>query len=713
MGQFRANGCSGQSVNGHAAQNEGTQGEVVDRPRATGYRMKPGAGPRFAKYAGEQFENPTEIVLQKLEAQGCQPLAKGADLWESLCPVHASDGLHHERNLQIAVGQDGDCVVHCFAHQCDRRQIAEALGLQEFHLFRPRPESRNGQANGKPKPDRTHVYQDQHGDAVYQSRRRNGSWFQERYDVAEGKFVSGGGCMKGVPLFPFMLPDLLQWLQDKPGEIVYIAEGEKDVETLWGLKMAATCNVGGADKWRDEYTEWFKGRKVVIFQDNDEPGRRHAQKVAGSCHKAGCQVRVLGMPEPHKDVADFIAAGGTRAELVKWIKEAPDWTPSVEPETKEPETSSKERLEDLGIFDMDEDEIENVDWIEEDVIGTGGITIIAGEGGLGKSQIAMSFAATISNGDRFPCSDHDTDRGYVLVMSSEDKKKSVIMPRLKAAGADLSMVKEYKCYEKVTDEKGKKTLVRRSLQDYEWFDRVLAERSDTRLVIMDSIKSFLGPGVNENSELDVRNVLEPISKILEERNVALLGISHTNKGGNDTSANNLLSGTQAYRNIVRCLFYTFMDNEEEGRLFLAANKNNEGALHKTFVYRITPTTVKKRNSELVVKTSRVDWEDELSDLTCNDCLARHRDRSRGVKRRHVKKEEVIAFLRQIVNEGPIRSKDLDAKALQAGYTINHVIDNVREAGIRAKKIGDEWWKYVGEWTGTREYAREDGNAVPY
>ena len=53
-------------------------------------------------------------------------------------------------------------------------------------------------------------------------------------------------------------------------------------------------------------------------------------------------------------------------------------------------------------------------------------------------------------------------------------------------------------------------------------------------------------------------------------------------------------------------------------------------------------------------------------------------------------------------------------AIRAGYTVNHIIDNVKEAGIKAKKIGEEWWKYIGEvWPGIPVHAREDRNAAPY
>ena len=36
------------------------------------------------------------------------------------------------------------------------------------------------------------------------------------------------------------------------------------------------------DKWREEYAEPLRGKRVVIIADADEPGRKHAQQIAAS-----------------------------------------------------------------------------------------------------------------------------------------------------------------------------------------------------------------------------------------------------------------------------------------------------------------------------------------------------------------------------------------------------------------------------------------------
>ena len=53
---------------------------------------------------------------------------------------------------------------------------------------------------------------------------------------------------------------------------VFVAEGEKDVDALRDRGLVATCNPGGARKWRADYNEHLRGRHAVILPDNDKDG---------------------------------------------------------------------------------------------------------------------------------------------------------------------------------------------------------------------------------------------------------------------------------------------------------------------------------------------------------------------------------------------------------------------------------------------------------
>ena len=92
-----------------------------------------------------------------------------------------------------------------------------------------------------------------------------------------------------------------------------IVEGEKDVDNLAKLGIVATCNAGGATKWKPDHAAHLKGANVIILPDNDGPGREHAQMVRKSLSGVAARVRVLELPGlPEKgDVSDWLAVGGT------------------------------------------------------------------------------------------------------------------------------------------------------------------------------------------------------------------------------------------------------------------------------------------------------------------------------------------------------------------------------------------------------------------
>ena len=55
---------------------------------------------------------------------------------------------------------------------------------------------------------------------------------------------------------------------------------DQDADALAERMLIATTNAGGAGKWHDTLSPYFKGRRVVILPDNDAVGR--AQRLIPS-----------------------------------------------------------------------------------------------------------------------------------------------------------------------------------------------------------------------------------------------------------------------------------------------------------------------------------------------------------------------------------------------------------------------------------------------
>lgn len=126
--------------------------------------------------------------------------------------------------------------------------------------------------------------------------------------------------LEGVERVLYRLPGLRAANTER---YVYVAEGEKDVDRLTEVGLVATCNSGGAGKWRPEFSLELAGRDVVILPDNDRRGEEHAFNVAESVLPHARSVRIVQLPNlPKKgDVSDYFDGGGSVTDLERLADE--------------------------------------------------------------------------------------------------------------------------------------------------------------------------------------------------------------------------------------------------------------------------------------------------------------------------------------------------------------------------------------------------------
>src|SRR6266516_2640481 len=157
----------------------------------------------------------------------------------------------------------------------------------------------SGSASGKP-PDKIYSYSDENGTLLYQVLRFDGVEGKKRFSqrTPDG---NGGWCwnLNGVRRVLYRLPEFISDASEKRPEMVYVAEGEKDIDALREHGLTATTNPGGAGKWRAEYSEQLRASGsecIVIFPDNDQAGENHALGVAGFCRAVGLRVKIVKLP---------------------------------------------------------------------------------------------------------------------------------------------------------------------------------------------------------------------------------------------------------------------------------------------------------------------------------------------------------------------------------------------------------------------------------
>lgn len=157
----------------------------------------------------------------------------------------------------------------------------------------------------KPVIDKIYSYQNALGVEVYQAIRMRPKSFRQRHPDGKGGWV---WTMEGIERVLYRLPEIIK------SDTVAICEGEKDAENITSLGFCGTCNVGGAGKWLDGYTESIAGKDVIIFGDNDKPGQDHVNLVFESVAGKAKTVKIVKFSNVCKDISEYIESFKTKEE---------------------------------------------------------------------------------------------------------------------------------------------------------------------------------------------------------------------------------------------------------------------------------------------------------------------------------------------------------------------------------------------------------------
>ena len=131
-----------------------------------------------------------------------------------------------------------------------------------------------------------------------------------------------------------------------------------------------------------------------------------------------------------------------------------------------------------------------VDWLWPNRVPLGGLTVLAGEPGLGKSLLGVWLAARLSRGDL-------GKPGTSLLLTAEDSREYTVLPRLTAAGAELAQI----AFPPPGGD-GLDRVIR--LPDDVGLLRELVAKTAAKLVVFDPLMAYLPAKVNSWSDQSLR-----------------------------------------------------------------------------------------------------------------------------------------------------------------------------------------------------------------
>lgn len=525
------------------------------------------------------------------------------------------------------------------------------------------------------KPEALHAYTDEQGNPLHWRIRLKHPDTADKW-IRPMKLNSVGYTL-GEPDYPGGKPLYgLHQLASRPNDPVFLVEGEWCADALAKVGLLATTS-GAADS--ASKADWgpLAQRKVIIWPDNDEAGQRYAREAAHRLRELECDVGLvdvepLGLP-PKGDAIDWL--GAHPAVGVNEVLDLPTIASTSNGCAPTDRSSVVYRR-------LSEVTAKPIRWLWHGRIARGKVSMLAGNPGLGKSQVTASLAAVVTTGSRWPVDRTKCDQGSVIILSAEDDAEDTIRPRLQAAGADLARVFILDAV-KDWDDEGQEQ--RRSFNlktDLARLEEMLAEVGDVALIVIDPVTAYLG-GTDSHKNADIRALLAPLSDAAARHGAAVVCVSHLNKGSNSEVLMRVM-GSLAFVAAARAAFVVVKDQEDETRRLFLPIKNNIGNDQSGLAFRIEQASVPGD-----IETSRVAWESDAVSIRADDAMA-----SSGDSEERSALQEAKDFLTELLFDSPMAAKKVFAQAKEAGIA-DRTVRRAKDAlGIKPTKMrfdgGWEW-----------------------
>ncbi len=216
----------------------------------------------------------------------------------------------------------------------------------------------------------------------------------------------------GDHILPYGLDN---WMTTKDDYIV-LCEGESDTQTLifnnyncLGIPGAATFK----EEWAGEFISYFM--TVYIAFDNDSSGKNGTNRVLAKLRKGGYigNVKIIKLPEDVNDINDLFKqkAANFKAVFKDLLHEAKtaSFKLDVNNSTSEdsdvivtlPSEVTDNNVQQLPYISLSTYPLTKMSYLVEDFLPNGCISMIYGDGGQGKSYLALYLAILVASGKSF------------------------------------------------------------------------------------------------------------------------------------------------------------------------------------------------------------------------------------------------------------------------------------------------------------------------
>ena len=331
------------------------------------------------------------------------------------------------------------------------------------------------------------------------------------------------------------------------------------------------------------------------------------------------------------------------------------------------------------------------DWLWRPYVPLGGLTIVEGDPGTGKSTLLALLAAQVSNGWSYFRRPRIRPRGYfqsgtVVMCSLEDDAEAVIAPRLIAADADRDRVVVLDADFELDHPDGASRL-----------DDVVGLHNPI-LLIIDPITSFMGR-TDTHRSARVRSALKPMLKLARERGFAVVVSRHLVKSRSGRKIARGEGSLGGFTGQARSMLQVEEVEGERGLFRVEHIKSNYGKLGLPFHYRIEEVEVDLEPEDLwqllnkprpepevqpvsdIIRASRVAFVPVVEEpvVVVDDAdSGRVEGEAREVRqpeREPTKTEQAVALLKELLatHGGIVSARQADEAAKERGLSFSNQV----------------------------------------
>ena len=311
-------------------------------------------------------------------------------------------------------------------------------------------------------------------------------------------------------------------------------------------------------------------------------------------------------------------------------------------------------LSKLKLINMQDIEVEDIEWLIYPFIPYGKITIIQGDPGEGKTTLVLQIIARLTKGEAI-INEKAKQPINVIYQTAEDGLGDTIKPRLLSADADCSKVL-------VIDDKDT-PLTMRDVR----LEQAIVE-TKAKLVVLDPIQGFLGADVDMHRANKIRPVMKHIAELADKYKCAIILIGHMNKCSMGKSTYRGL-GSIDFQAAARSVLIVGRIKDEPEIRVVCQTKSSLAPEAKSIAFRLS-------------KENGFEWIGEY-DVTADDLLS---GTAKGTK-----KQAAIDFLEEFVLNGAKPQTEIMKLAKEKGFSEKTVRNAKDELKIKSMRKNNQWY----------------------